>query len=404
MPMKCPDLKVKMSIGLKPIAAVAGLILVQACTGMTSVEIGAEGDTNLGPSYYLPTTVIPLTVEIYESTGRITVAASEPVYVPDMAAGEFRLNSIYSEMHAEDVAVTTTASGLLTNIEYISDARTDEALVNLAKSAGTILQPETRLQKKIVFKSSIDLAALVVEDEATAAGSELGKLNANINRALRHALQGQSSGFLGAAACESGPVVTLSVRGPVLPPDTRDERDKCRIGFCYRRAVPYVVSATFFDGSIAETTVEVPNGAPIRAAALNRGVLTKWTSIMALSNGMLTKHQYVTDASPVERIALLPFELVGAAVAGLTQQGKLWNAASSRLDSEVKYRENQANARENPQPEARLPRRLFELSAGDASQNRIEQPPLNNSSGTNNSSAVDGPSGRSTSGNPGLGR
>ena len=399
------NLKDRRSIGITLIATIVGLILVQACTGATSVEIGAPDDSNLGPSYYLPTTVIPLTVEIYEEPGRITVAALEPVYVPDLAAGEFRLNSIYSPMHATDLGIMTTASGLLTSIDYASDARLNEALVNLAMSVGPIGLPEAGLNRRIVFEAMIDLDALVVDGKRPAQGSKLAKLNANINRTLLAALKDQDTGFLKKAKNASDPVVTLSVKGPALPPGTRNETPTCHIGFCYRRAIPYVVSATFFDGSIAETIVEVPNGAPIRAAALNRGALAKWTNAVVLSNGMLTKYQYATDASMVEQFALLPFELVGGAIDGLTQRGKLWDAASTRLDSETKYREKLAKLQEeDAQKEARFRRRLFELSAGEAGQGNLNQSPSGNVPGTDNSSGHSGASGRSTRGNPGQGR
>ena len=412
MPTNNLYFKDRMSIGIRTTAAVIGLILVQACTGATSVEIGTAGDPNLGPTYYLPTTVIPLTIEIAKEPGRITVAALEPVYVPDLAAGEFRLNSIYSPMYATDLGLTTTASGLLTSIDYTSDGRLDEALVNLAKSAGTILRPEADVQKNIVFESLIDLAALVEGGEKLEQRSELAKLNAKIEQTLRSVLKGHASGFLKEAKNAPGPLVTLSVRRLALPTHMGNETARCHIGFCYRRAIPYVVSASFFDGNIAETIVEVPNGAPIRAAALNRGALAKWTNTVVLSNGMLTKYRYVTDASMMEKLALLPFELVGGAVAGLTQRGKLWDAASTRLDSETKYREKLAKLEDNPQSESRVRWRLFEFSAGNMDQgldmgqglNQHQSPknhPVTRKPGAPNQ--INGPSGPSTSGSPGLG-
>lgn len=384
---------------------VMALALLQGCTGVTSVEVAAGGDTNLGPTYFVPTTLIPITISVAEGAGSITLAATEPVYVPDMDAGEYRLNSIYSPVHAEKFNITTTPNGLLTNIDYVSDARLDEALVNLAKSAGAVLRPENQTTPKVVFSTSIDLAALVGDGTSLASNAALADLNARIQGALVNAVKGKNTGFLGRAASTARPIMTLSVQSPAASASAvaADERDKCRVGFCYRRPIPYSVRATFFDGSEQEKTVEVPNGAPIRAAALNRGLFTKWTNAATLTNGMLTNYTYETDASEAERLALLPFELVGGAIDGLTKQGELWDAASARLTSQQSYEEKVLELRKQPESSTRLS--LFRMTAGEPSTN------LNQASNPNpqanpqtEGAGVKTPGGPKSSGSSGTGR
>lgn len=329
---------------------VAGLCLAMtACTGMTSGQPGSDGDVADGMTYYLPTTLIPLTIQVDAGKQALSLVAGQPVYIPDQTVGEMRLRSVYSPLHAETVHLTTTANGLLTNISFESDARLDETLVNLARSAGAIFRPESNLQQGqaiTVLRLNLDLAEL--SGTGLEPKPKLAKLNQQIQTALDAALRSKGAGLAANIRASGKAPITLAISrvggSPATVPET-DDRDKCHVGFCYRRPVPYLVTATFFDGSVQETIVQVPNGAPVRAARLDRGLFTKWTSIMVLNNGVLTSFKTETDASEAERLALLPFELVGGAVEGITRQGGLWDAASTTLEKRLAYAEAIAKAR-----------------------------------------------------------
>ena len=395
--------------GITKSLATVCIAFTTGCAGISSVDIGSSQDTRLGTSYYVPTTVIPVMVTVAKNTGTITISAEQPIFVPDVAAGEFRLNSVYSPVHAEDVGLKTTKSGLLTNIDYTSDARLDEALVNLVKSGTALLRPEFGSAAGSSYRANIDLNDLAKRGDGNLNQSAINQLNQNVNAWLKGAVSGVSTGFLKDAGGEEQ-IVTISVRRLHQPPASSrgDERDMCHVGFCYRRAIPYVVRAEFFDQSVQEEIVEVPTGAPIRAAALNRGLFTKWTNTVVLENGMLTQYKYVTDASEAERLALLPFELVGGAVDGLTKQGSLWDAKSTRITKELAYREKLLELRDASTPtdgqtaeSLNASTRLFTFTAGDVETvgGSLNQRQSQSGSGV----VIQGPSGPATGGNPGAG-
>lgn len=391
---------------LRRLTIVASLAsLLGGCTGVSSVDIGSSGDSHLGIAYHLPTTLIPLAIQINKTTDRITVSAQQPLYVPDLAEGELRLKSNYSLFHAETVDLKTTENGLLTNITFDSDGRLDETLVNLAKSAGAILRPESSTGSGTidVLQTNIDLAELADGTGTASQPSALDKLNNRINAALRKALRKANSGFLAEAKKSSYPAVLLSVRRMIGSGTAEGEdRNKCEVGFCYRRPIPYAITAVFFDDTAQEHIVEVPNGAPIRAAQLGRGVFTKWSNTMVLRNGMLTNYKYVTDASESEKLALLPFELTGGLVDGLTRQGELWDAASTRLDKELAYRDKVTEFKKRPEASIVKGSTLFSLSAGKPFQGgNLNNQQLRQSSAKNG--GLNSPGGKKTSGNLGTG-
>lgn len=384
-----------------PAAAILALS-VQACSGLTSVEVGSDEDTALGLVYFLPTTRIPLTVSVNKTTDQIVVAATPPEFIADERY-RYRLQSIYSPFHAETVDLKVTAAGLLTNANLTSEGRIAQTIVAAARSAALLIERATAFGggETQIINISIDVAELASKKTA------LDELNATINAALRTALAGSTKPFLTKASAVQGRnILTISVKR--LFPDTTNDADTvtdCSVGLCYRLPVYYVVTAEFFDGTIHQKGFAVPNGSRAYPAAVNRGVFTKWTDKVVLTDGMMFQYGYVTDGSEIEKAVSLPFDVVGGMIEGLTQRGALWNARSTLLESEVSLLEKQANVEDRRAAllakESTIDTsgdRLFEFVAGEPSQ-KLSGAPLTGNRGSGNG----GPSGSSTSGSSGTG-
>lgn len=306
--------------------------LLAGCTAIQSVPIDSAQDTSQGPTYFLPTTAILLVVSLSGSRDQIEVAASQPEYIPDLAHG-YSLNAVWSPFNSDDYEIKANTDGLLTSIDMKSQGRLDEALVNLSKSFGAIfLETNVTQQQRIpVFQDRVDIANLA-EDPAA-----LASLNEAINRAIAGAnfkTSGEAADLQGLRA--NPKAVTISVERLSLPvgnPITSGSPN-CDVGVCYRRLIPYELTASFANGSQFSSLIRVPNGSPTYAAAIRRGALTDWDTLVTLSNGVVTEYK-AKNGAEAEQLFLLPFELVGGAIEGITKKGELFTAQTTRDQAEL---------------------------------------------------------------------
>lgn len=366
-------MKWKPAIGVAMVAAT----MLQGCAGVATTPVGAADDVALGPVYFLPTTEIPLYVSVHPTEGWVAVSASDPIY--RRGSEPLRLMSIYSPFHAETFHPKINAAGLLEEITYDSDGRIDEALVNLAKSAGALVPQSAPITGGAgaidVFSEPIDLAALATGPDGTVPEA-MRSLNARINRAIASVPPPAKAKSFLARFGGRADTVTLSVeRLAEDPPGGAAGKPAadCSVGFCYRLPVPYRITATFADGTVQSRPVAVPNGSRTYAAALTRGAFTKWTNKVDLDNGMLREYRYATDGSEGERLAALPFEMVGGFIAGLTQQGALFDAQSTTIEKQIALANlrKDANAAVLGAPESFIPNTpFFVMSAGLVGENR----------------------------------
>ncbi len=320
-------------------------LALASCTGVKSMMIGDEGDSGTGLVYFMPTTRIPLVVSINYKDDQLKVSAGEPQYIADETK-RYRVKSIFSPGHAEIVEFKVNANGLLTTADLKSEGRLDEAVVAAAKSAAFFLESAgVPSDDQRVFVAFIDVERLS-QPAPNVGPSPLDELNAEIEAALRAnmALAGPS-GWLGADTHflnqakdvdADRKLVTISVARVfsegVGGPDTSED---CGIGFCYRLPVSYVFTAKFFNDTVNQVTFAVPNGSPIYAAALDRGLFTTWETKTVLSNGMLQSYKRTVLGSELEELLMLPADIVGGLIAGITQKGQLFNARSTLLQSEI---------------------------------------------------------------------
>jgi hypothetical protein len=382
------------------VAVVTGSLLMN-CTGVTSPEIGGSRDTRTGPVYFMPTTRITLTVTVDEKKKQLILAAAQPTYIAD-EKHRYRLNSIYSPFHAE-TADFSIQNGLLTSVELESEGRLGAIVVAAAKSAFLIAESATTApDQKIYHSAPIDVAKMVPAPGSTARSNELDRLNYEINKAvcghINHydsflddpinnvtdadCLRYESSFevFLSRSTGGGGnaPIdISVNRTFPDAPTAMAEGSDPsiaedCSVGFCYRIPVGYRLRADFFDHTTRIVEFEVPNGSPIYAAAVNRGVFTKWHTTATLANGVLQTYKILTDKSELEALVGLPADIVGAQIAALTQQGALFNARSTLIDKEIKLIETRERLRKERETEVAESAAsgsgnpLFEFRAGAA--------------------------------------
>lgn len=388
------------------VAAVSGSLLMN-CTGVTSPGIGGTYDTKTGPVYFMPTTRIALTVTVDEKADQLILAAAQPTYIAD-ENHRYRLNSIYSPFHAETVNFTI-ANGLLTKVDLESEGRLGQIIVAAAKSAFLIAESAADApDQKILYSASIDVAKLVPAPGTAIRSAGLNQLNNEIGQAVSQYMSDYQNSFLNtpAGAGVNTPIdITVTRTFPDAPTALAETADPpfpedCGVGFCYRIPIGYRLRADFFDHTVRTAEFEVPNGSPIYAAAVNRGIFTKWHTTATLTNGVLTGYKIVTDRSELEALVSLPADIVGAQIAALTQQGKLFDARSTLIGSEIKLieaRERLSKARTEvlSAESAAFGNRdqLFEFRAGAADPQQAGQqlnPGQGNGNGTGTGTGTPG--------------
>jgi hypothetical protein len=340
------------------------------------------------------------------------VVGSDPVYLAD-ERNRYFLDSLYSPFQKENIDLKVNAAGLLTSFSTKSESELSDIVTGLAKSS---ISRESALTSGTapVFQAQIDVAELAFATSGRAGRDRLASLNARINRALRTALTTFRADFdkapvLKRLSDSGGTFVALEIERltPFAGPDKSVKPD-CSVGFCYRLPVAYLVAVNFPGGVRQETIVTVPNGSPTYVARLNRGVFANWTNTLTLNNGMLTGYQYETSRSELLAAVTLPFDVVGATIAAITQNGKLFSTKTSRLEAETKYLEALAKAEAQINPESnRRPSPAFEFSFGSGPNGARFGQPLSQGTNVTAPPSRDGtiiqPDGSTSSGSDGSG-
>lgn len=316
-------------------------LFLSSCTSVTS---RADKSNHLGLVYFLPTTQIPVTLSFNTSKNSINFVGGQPIYLPDEKHRYF-LNSFFSPFHKETVDLKINKKGLLTTFSVKSEAQFADIATGLAKSG--LLQSETSQQSadQQVFHAQIDLAELASTPESRKSNVALKALSDKMNFALRKGLvhadfEKDPKNYLKHVLDDGTRLIDIKVERttPYIEPAYEGKPD-CSVGFCYRLPVVYKLIASFPNGVRQEAIVTVPNGSPIYVASLKRGLFADWTNNITIANGMLTGYKYETSKSELLGAATLPFEVVGASIEALTQQGSIFTTKTGRINKEIAYLE-----------------------------------------------------------------
>jgi hypothetical protein len=397
--------KPRVRIGLNKALCVTLALVLSCCTSVTS---RSSGSNNLGLVYFLPTTLIPVTLSFNATSGSIDFIGGQPEFLPDESQRYF-LNSIQSPFHKETVDLKVTNRGLLTTFSVQSESQVTEIAKGIARSGGFQRESSVKGAGQQVYQAQIDLAALATQPGSKARPAATQRLSNEMNFALRkglsHAKLADDS-YLNHVLRDGSQLFDFSVERvtPYIAPEN-DGAPDCSVGFCYRLPVVYKLVAKFANGVRQEAIITVPNGSPTYVAALNRGVFANWTNTITINNGMLTGYKYQTSQSEFLGVVTLPFEVVGASIEALTQQGSIFTSRKARIDKEIAYLEALAKLEDKREEQLKaerseLPVAAFSFSFGSSTGSgaALNQPLLQDGTGV-----LDGPSGPTTEGNQGDG-
>lgn len=316
------------------------LVALAGCAAVASRGIGSGAERGL--VYALPTTRMLIVASLNADRDQLKIDVSQPDYLAD-EAHRYVLSSVYSPGSAENFSVAVNDRGLLTSVELTSDGQLDQAIVAAVRSATSLLEAAIVENGRIVvFEEFVDPERLSTDPAA------LRALNARLDAAIT-AMQTARRGADAVNALRAAPEpVRISLRrmfdAPPAPDTAAPRAADCGSGICYRTLVTYEVTARFADGVQRASMFRAPNGSPTHVAAVERGLFTTWKTTVTLSNGVLTSYK-LDSGSELAAAALLPAEMVGAAVAGLTQRGALFNARTSLIDSQIRLADKKEAAR-----------------------------------------------------------
>ncbi len=320
-------------------------IVATALASCTSVTSRVDRSNNLGLAYFLPTTRIPMAVAFDVSSDSIQISGGDPVYIPDGGKRYF-LNSIFSPVHKETVDLKID-NGLLQTFSVKSQSQVSEIAQGLARSGALGREFSTTVSGRTVYTAQLDLEALAPRPGTRGRTPALQSLNKAMNVALQRELrtaygarQLDDKLFLRHVLDSSHRLLDFDVQRvtPYIAPDYEGEPD-CSAGFCYRLPVAYKLTAEFSHNVRHEKIILVPNGSPTYVAAINRGVFADWTNNITITNGVLTGYKYETSKSELLGAVTLPFEVIGASLEAITQQGTLFTTRTGRINKEIAYLE-----------------------------------------------------------------
>lgn len=318
----------------KTISVVMVAVALSGCAAMRST-IPSLATSASGPVYYLPTTRIMLTVTVDAKGEQLVIEAAQPEYIGDPSAA-FTLSSVSNPFGSDKFKTKVANNGLLQSVELESTGELDEALVHGATSFGKVAAFLENAQagdgRTVIFQEYIDPYELVMNP------TRLTELQNGILGAVKAASSITATSDVDVKKAKTDLKIDVE---RLIEPAAGVDSSACKMGICYRRLIPYTISATV-GGIKKETLIQVPNGSPTYIADMTRGLFSDWNTQTVFDKGMLTQYDSDRKSEAVE-VLQLPGELVGAVVTGATSgfQSKtsLLNAEAGLLESKAEYLE-----------------------------------------------------------------
>lgn len=327
--------------------------LATGCTGVTS-EPPSFADMPSGLAYFLPSSLLPVTINV--TNDGMTMTASALEYIPDERHG-YVLSHVYSPVHGDEMTFKVS-NGLLSSVDMKSDGRLDEVIVATAKSA--LVLENLSVQPTAAYSDKLRIDKLISEDEDEEGRTELDRLKERIQRNINDKL---------GAAKAFDIEVEREFPDAYIPSASPED---CAVGFCYRVPVNYILRVTY-GGQTQTARFMAPNDSPTLAAPVDRGFFTQWDTVATLTNGMLTQYQKTAKGSELESLVSLPTQIIAAELEGLQLSGQRLQAEleleqkqleveKARLEIEKERRDLAKRTPENAPSDAN--RFLFQLNFG----------------------------------------
>lgn len=281
-----------------------------------------------------------LTVTVDAKGEQLVIEAAQPEYIGDPSAA-FTLSSVSNPFGSDKFETKVANNGLLQSVDLESTGELDEALVHGATSFGKVAAFLESAQagdgRTVIFQEYID------PYELATVPARLTELQNGILAAVKAASSITATSDTDVKKAKTELKINVV---QLITPTVGVEPSACEAGICYRRLIPYTISATV-GGLKKETLIQVPNGSPTYVADMSRGLFSDWKTQTVFDKGMLTQYDSDRKSEAVE-VLQLPGELVGAVVTGATSgfQSKtsLLNAEASLLESKAEYLEKKKAA------------------------------------------------------------
>lgn len=334
------------------------LILVCGCSsvGMKSKRAVSpvDGKVSKGVVYSLPKAVVPL--QLFDEGGGFRMEAKAPVFVAD-ASATYSLEYQASGFSSDTLTVTVGTNGLLDEIDFKADDRTDDVLVNLAKSLAALKTGFPIAKESAVSPArKILIATFDLEPDDPASADNAAHFFTRA--AMLHAEASQMSLCQkedddSKAQCKNyealveslrygGVAVSVAAIGSVGK-DVDTQPDVKLDGVLIRLPVPYRISFGVAGFETATAVVQIPTSeSPISVIDITRASMVEKTTKISFTNGMLTDVNIVKPSEFVET-AKLPLTIVNAIISTV---GEVFTSRSTLLEKELALIEKQRELKE----------------------------------------------------------
>lgn len=365
-------------ISSKWLCVISILLSASGCSMLTSrgVEDNAGWPITAGGlQYSLPTAHIKVTLS-QKGDKILQIRMDQPVYEADPQHTyliRYETSPFASDKFDIEIDPKT---GLLTKIDMTADDKLDEIIVEIAKTIATLeasdKEAETVLAERIIDPT----------DE-----SALNQLELEFNK-------------IGIEKTKEDPQIDLFVKKPVINTNSGKQstptnpHTDCSVGVCYRQVMPYRIGFSFKKSIPYETTVNLPNEAPIISLGLERSLFVTRINTIEFENG-IPKKVHLEKPSEGLRLVELPLEIVKGiltAPAEILQlkadfSGKetaLANAKIAEIDAKKALMEKQVEAKESSKESSKD--HLIQSLLVGTNVGRVRAPRLGAGQGQNNPS------------------
>jgi hypothetical protein len=294
-------------------------LAVTGCAGISTVPFDSSITGPLataGTPYSLPKGVVP--VQVFIDQNGVGVTIEQAAMVSDSQAGILVARTQPSILNKEDMKLTVdTETGLLTAVSSESEAKLQEIVTELAKTAGRFALQNAKASffsdKVVVLKDRFDPL-----DPA-----DLARVNTAINAAIQRAVQAfiAGGGQLGSRTVSR---IDLSLDGaPVTAPVPGPQALRnCALGICVRAMTSRTLRVSIDGISYDTKDVKLPSR-EIIAVPVPQSVLANQKVNIVIKDGILNSYHLERDSEAlglVKTVGAIPGALLAGMLQGLDDQ------------------------------------------------------------------------------------
>ncbi len=293
-----------------------------------------DGGTVDGLVYFVPTSLLKITMGPGENDGDGLSITLENVTVPDHSKA-YELKYRPSAFANDDIFLATDAKGLLTTANTTAEDATGDVILALAKSATGLVTfgvpPSSRREKS-----------------ARPGRRPLCKMPSSRWTIVIDPLDRQTWPYWLDDACiqvdpvGDGPPTDLGVSAGA---HGKPEKATCDSGICYRIAYPYRVTATFSPEMYEQVTFGFLGASPVFSYDVTRAPFIRKSVSLTFDEGVLTEVG-VNKPSVALAVAELPLNLTKAILSAPAEILKLRLDYNSTKEAEIRSRKQLREERE----------------------------------------------------------